>query len=199
MSIDEGVAGRRLGIHEVLSGIEGSEGLDAVDRSVGRVAGRLGEGRRGDLLRGKWLGHALHPALTDIPIGCWTSAWFLDMVGGRRSRPAAQRLIGIGLLAVVPTAMTGAADWASIDDKPRRRVGLAHTLSNSIAAALFTLSWLSRRRGRHTTGVALGVFAAAAATVGGHLGGHLAFGETTSSEPRDRSSDGRETAAGDEG
>lgn len=178
--VDGEAVGSRLGIHEVLSSIEGSEGLDAVDRSVGRWAGRLGDGRRGELLRGKWLGHALHPALTDVPIGCWTSAWLLDMVGGRRARPAAQRLIGIGLLAVVPTALTGAADWSAIADKPRRRVGLAHALSNTVATALFTMSWRSRRRGHYAAGVTWGMFAAAAATVGGHLGGHLAFGQPAS-------------------
>lgn len=167
----------RLGIHDVLSRIETDERLDAVDGSAAPYAQRLADGRLGPGLRGEWMGHSLHPALTDLPIGCWTSAWFLDILGGKRSRPAAQRLIGIGLLAVIPTALTGAADYASIKDRPKRRVGVAHMVSNSLATVLYAMSWRNRRRGRHARGVALGFVAAGVATVGGYLGGHLAFGE----------------------
>ena len=36
-----------------------------------------------DALSGTWLGHALHPLLTDLPIGTWTSAVLLDWLGGQ--------------------------------------------------------------------------------------------------------------------
>lgn len=163
-------------VDEAIAAIGRDRRFDPVVQFADRAAERVGKGARGAVLRGKWVGHNLHPMLTDLPIGCWTSAFLLDVAGGRRSRAAAQRLIGAGLLAVVPTAASGLVDWSDLDDTPRRRVGMAHALSNSTAAALYTLSWLSRRRGRHATGVLLGVAAAAAATVGGHLGGHLAFG-----------------------
>src|SRR5262245_32470025 len=51
-------------------------------------------------LSGDWLGHALHPLLTDVTIGCWTSAFVLDVVGGRAARRNARMLIGLGLLSV---------------------------------------------------------------------------------------------------
>ena len=54
------------------------------------------------MLRGEWLGHALHPTLTDVTLGTWTSATLLDLFGGRDSSAAAQRLIGTGLLAAGP-------------------------------------------------------------------------------------------------
>ena len=127
-----------------------------------------------NLLSGTWMGHPLHPMLTDLPIGFWTSAWVLDVVGGKRSRPAAQRLIGLGILSAVPTAASGLSDWSdTIGDD--RRVGTAHALANSAALVLYSLSWLARREGRRKRGVLLGHLGAAAATAGGYLGGHLVF------------------------
>jgi uncharacterized membrane protein len=119
-------------------------------------------------------GHPLHPMLTDLPIGFWTSAWVLDIVGGERHAPTADLLVGIGLLSVVPTAATGAADWRTL---PRRdkRLGLLHATSNVTATTLYAASWLARRRGDRRRGLVLGHLAAAAATVGGALGGELVF------------------------
>ena len=38
-------------------------------------------------------------ALSDLPIGFWTSAFTLDLLGGRHSRRAATRLVAWGVLA----------------------------------------------------------------------------------------------------
>jgi len=55
-----------------------------------------------DLLHGTWLGHPLHPVLTDIPIGAWTAALVLDAlegISGRRElRAGADAAVGLGLL-----------------------------------------------------------------------------------------------------
>src|SRR5215471_9912259 len=40
-------------------------------------------------LNGVWLGHALHPALTDVTIGAWMTGALLDVVGARREADAA--------------------------------------------------------------------------------------------------------------
>ena len=64
----------------------------------------------------------LHPMLTDLPIGCWTSAFVLDIVGGKKSRPAAQLLVGLGVLSALPTAASGAADWSDTGGRAARRV-----------------------------------------------------------------------------
>jgi hypothetical protein len=45
----------------------------------------FGTGKRSAVLRGEWLGHAVHPVLTDVVIGTWTSASLLDVLGGRDS------------------------------------------------------------------------------------------------------------------
>ncbi len=130
-------------------------------------------GRVRDLLHGTWLGHPLHPMLTDLPIGFWTSAMALDLA---RQRQAARTMTGAGVLTALPTAVVGAADWVAVGDFDRpKRVGAVHAVANTTALALYTASWLARRKGRHTNGALLGVAGATAATVGGYLGGHLAF------------------------
>jgi len=137
-----------------------------------RVQAMFPPGPVKDALSGTPLGHTLHPMLTDLPIGCWTSAMVLDFIGGRAARPAAQRLIGLGVLSALPTAASGASDWSDTSGTTAR-VGAAHAVSNSVALACYAASWAARRRGHHYRGVALSVLGAGAATVGGYLGGHL--------------------------
>ena len=127
-----------------------------------------------EVLRGDWLGHAVHPLMTDLPIGFWTSANVLDLVGGEQTRPAAQLLTGLGVASAVPTAVTGLAEWGGLRTERDRRTGTAHAVGNTVALGCFAGSWLARRRGRWATGVALGLVGASAATVAGYLGGHLA-------------------------
>lgn len=155
--------------------LEGAERLDAVARRIERVAATVvpvGPIRR--VLRGEWLGHSLHPLLTDLPIGFWTSASLLDVIGGTRTRPAATALVGLGVVSAVPTVASGLAEFTTLE-RPDRRVAVVHAAANAIATGLYASSWLARRRGQHRAGVALGMCAAGAATVGGYLGGHLAF------------------------
>lgn len=133
----------------------------------------FGTGTRGSVLRGDWLGHAVHPPLTDLVIGAWTSATFLDLFGGADSSKAAQRLIGAGLLAVGPTAWTGWAEWSEAGPRDKR-VGLVHAVTNGVAITLYARSWTARRRGRRGSGVRRALAGAAVAGVGAYLGGHLA-------------------------
>ena len=137
------------------------------------VAALLADRTRADLLQGKWLGHAVHPLLVMVPIGSWTSATVLDLVGGRDSRHAAQLLVGLGVLAFPPAAVTGWAEWGGDLEQRDRRVGVVHAASNVAAAALFASSWRARRRHSHLRGVALGLAGHAAVGLGGFLGGHL--------------------------
>jgi uncharacterized membrane protein len=127
-----------------------------------------------DGLRGAWLGHALHPLLTDFPLGAWMSASFLDLFGGPGTEDAAQRLIGFGLLAAVPTVASGLAEWQATGGRARR-LGVVHAGVNSTALSLYASSWIARRRGTHGFAVALGVGGGIVATVGGYLGGHLSL------------------------
>ena len=56
--------------------------IEMLERPARWLAGRSErwQSPSADLLRGRPLGHALHPALTDLPIGFWTSAAVLDVV-----------------------------------------------------------------------------------------------------------------------
>jgi nitrite reductase/ring-hydroxylating ferredoxin subunit/uncharacterized membrane protein len=149
------------------------ERLDALARPAADAARQaLDRQPLKDTLSGTWLGHPLHPMLTDLPIGFWTSAFTLDLVGGRGARRAATRLVGWGVLSAVPTALSGAADWGDTTGR-ERRIGLVHAAANTTALGCYAASWIARHRGHHWRGVALGLAGATAATVGGYLGGHL--------------------------
>jgi hypothetical protein len=137
-------------------------------------------GTRGSVLRGEWLGHAVHPLLTDIVLGTWTSATVLDLFGGPDSSAAAQKLVGAGLLGAGPTAWTGWAEWSAAGSR-EKRVGLVHAVTNAAAIGLYASSWLARRRGRHGTGVRRALAGAAVSGAGAYLGGHLAAARKVSS------------------
>src|SRR2546421_12904923 len=88
------------------------------------------------VLSGSWLGHRLHPLLTDVTIGALMSASILDWIGGRNARKGADRLIGLGLLSVLPTAAAGASDWSETYAESRR-IGLVHGAVNVLGAGLY--------------------------------------------------------------
>jgi len=167
--------------------------IDALERSplsdrgatlVEPVARVVNTGARGSALRGEWLGHALHPLLTDLSLGCWIGAGLLDVAGGKRSRVAAQRLVGAGLLFVPPVAASGMADYAVVDDRRVKRVGAVHAVGNIAVAGLYANSWWRRRQGRHASGVASAMLGGAMAWVTGYLGGHMSFARGAGSGER---------------
>ena len=166
----------RPALHSITTELGEREALDPPAWKVLEVANRaIAPGRLHDALSGTFLGHTLHPLMTDLPIGSWTSAMVLDLTAGRAGRRAARRLIGIGILASLPTALTGVVEWADSADRrsSTRRLGLVHALANVTALSLYAASYLARRRGRGGRGLALA--GGAALAVGGHLGGHLAY------------------------
>lgn len=166
-------------LYRLATGIEENTALDGPVRLLERaLPTALREGPMREVLGGRWLGHALHPMLTDFPLGAWTSATLLDLVGGKAARPAARRLVGFGILTAVPTALAGASDWTAAT-RQQRRVGVVHAASNTVGLACYTASWLARRRGKHWRGVALALAGGVAGTVGGFLGGHLSLAQDT--------------------
>jgi nitrite reductase/ring-hydroxylating ferredoxin subunit/uncharacterized membrane protein len=165
-------------LHQLAERVGAAAALDGPAEAVaGWVRGIVPRGPVKDVLSGTPLGHALHPFLTDLPIGTWTSSALLDVVGGRAARPASERLIAAGLLAAVPTAASGLNDWADTTpaDDSVRRMGAVHAVANVTALGLYAASLVARRRDRHGRGVALGMAGIGALTVGGHLGGHLSY------------------------
>lgn len=146
----------------------------------------LGTGRLGrhvfDLLHGTWLGHPLHPMLTDVTIGTWTLGAFFDaaaLLGGdrrrtRRAEHVADRLTAIGAASAVPTAVSGLADYATVQE-PAVPAATLHALVNDLALTFYLLSLRDRRRGNRRRGVCLSLLAMGLMTGGAWLGGHLVY------------------------
>lgn len=143
--------------------------LPAYDRFRGNVLVELMHG-------GRWVGHALHPALSDLPIGFWASTTVLDAVGRRGEHDgAAAALTGAGLVSAGATAVTGIVDW-SVSDGEDRRVGLLHGLLNGAATVLQGASLAARVTGRRGTARTFSLAGMAAVTAAGFVGGHLVQG-----------------------
>jgi len=165
-------------VHDAVDALASIEALDAPAAKVAKtVRDTVPAGPVKDTLSGTWLGHALHPLLTDLPIGTWTSAVLLDWLGGRASQDAADRLIGLGLAFSLPTSATGMTEWADAEPASDevRRVGALHAAANVGATVLFGASLAARRRGARGAGKLLALAGAGVLGASGHLGGHLAF------------------------
>lgn len=155
--------------------LEGISALDKVAKPLTALVGRAVQPRPvRNLLSGTNLGHPLHPMLTDVPIGAWSMSTLLDTVGGPETEPAADLLVGTGILAAVPTAASGLNDWSDTIGSDRR-VGMVHAGANVAALALYVASLIARRQGYRDRGRALGLAGFGVLLAGGYLGGHLSF------------------------
>jgi uncharacterized membrane protein len=164
--------------HRVVETIRQAEAIDPLARRLGRLSGTL-ESRAplASLLGGVgWLGHPLHPVMTDQPIGLWTSAVALDVLGGERTEVASDILLGLGIAAAVPTAASGLIEYGRVR-KPVTRLATVHAATNTFALGCMSLSFVARRTGHRGAGRALAMIGSLGMVVGGHLGGHLAYGE----------------------
>ena len=129
---------------------------------------------------GRWAGHALHPALSDLPIGFWSSSLLLEVLGkdvrapGSRMDPAGT-LSAAGLLAAVATAATGVADW-NVSDDADRRVGLFHGVLNAAGMALQGASLAARLAGHRSPARVLSLASMTVTASAGFVGGHLVQG-----------------------
>lgn len=123
-------------------------------------------------LQGRAAGHAIHPALVDIPLGSLTSALVLDLVRGTRAADASRVLLATATMSLAPAAATGLAEWTDADDRTQR-VGAAHAALNLVGGVLTAGSWVARARGHWKGGVWLTSAALTALSVSAYLGGHI--------------------------
>jgi nitrite reductase/ring-hydroxylating ferredoxin subunit len=160
--------------------------LDAVGKPLSEAvralftnAGPAGQTAK-NALHGVWLGHPLHPVLTDVPIGAWTTALALDArevaTGDEGYGRAADFAIGIGLVAAVGAAVTGLNDWSETEGRSRR-LGLLHGLLNLTATALVATSYALRRSGARPAARASAVAGYGVALGAAYLGGNLVYRE----------------------
>ncbi len=129
--------------------------LDGLADRIQPITEKLYPGEVGrvvkDALNGVWLGHSLHSAISDVPIGAGATAAMLDLVSAQRGGDdgldrAADLAVGMGMIGTVGAAATGVTDWSQIHG-PARRMGLAHALINVAGLALNVASLVLRLRG----------------------------------------------------
>src|SRR5436190_23449011 len=78
-----------------------------------------------DFLKGKWLGHPLHPILAHVPMAMWPGALIFDLlsqyqIGGNAMVRLSFYAIVFGLAAALLAAPTGLVDWSGIKKESRR-------------------------------------------------------------------------------
>jgi nitrite reductase/ring-hydroxylating ferredoxin subunit/uncharacterized membrane protein len=126
-----------------------------------------------DLLNGRWLGHPVHAAITDFPIGILALVIVFDVIG---QGFAADVALLLGVLGMIAAALAGFADYADTDGTARERATLHSTLM-SVALVLYIVSLLLR----YPQGVAgpaafwLSVIAFLILTAGAYVGGDVVY------------------------
>lgn len=126
-----------------------------------------------DLLNGTWLGHPIHPAVTDVPIGALAVALVLDLIG---EPAAASWAIIVGLVTALASAVTGLADYTDTDGAARTRATLHGTVM--IVGTVTTALSLLARDGGDTAGTlatSLLVVGFVILAAGAYVGGDVAF------------------------
>jgi nitrite reductase/ring-hydroxylating ferredoxin subunit/uncharacterized membrane protein len=138
--------------------------LSAVFRPIGPIK---------DLLNGTWLGHPVHSAVTDVPIGTLVVAVLFDLLG---HASAADIALLVTVLFMLLSAVTGAADYTDTDGKARARATVHSTLM--VVALVLLLASLALRAGGsadRTIPAALSILALGIVTAGAFIGGDLVF------------------------
>lgn len=168
-------SGNRAAPTVLLEGLEENATLGRLAETLSPVFGAfLGSGPVGDTLRGRSVGHALHPLLVQVPIGALLSASALDLLQGKRAGDQSRLLMGVTSLSALPAAVSGWAEWVHADERTQR-VGVAHAALNVAGVVASAASYVVRRRGWSPAGAVLTGLAGAAFGLGGMLGGHLSL------------------------
>lgn len=161
-------------LEKAVQRIESADQLDGIGSLISKALRPvIRPGVIEDTLSGTELAHPVHPMLVTVPIGAWASVPVLDAMG---ETAAARRLTGLGCIAALPTAATGASDWLSTQGA-ERRIGIVHALLNYTALGVQLASWRARARGRRGAGVALSLVGAGVLAASGWLGGHLTYAQ----------------------
>lgn len=173
-------------IQQIESGIKRWIGeqtwLDAaaepIQQAITRFYHRLGEAGQflADFFNGVWLGHPLHPVITDVTIGALGSAVTLDLLeqttGQRAFGPGADASLLLGVSSGLGAAAAGLTDWQHTTGESRR-TGILHAALNTTSMVFYVASLLSRRKGERAAGRRLALtgffFSVAAAFLGGDL------------------------------
>ena len=126
-----------------------------------------------DLAQGRWLGHPLHAAITDIPIGLLLGSVALDLIG----QPTAADITLVGtILFMVAAAVSGLADYSETDGLARTRATLHGTLM-TVALIVLIVSAVMRAGAPadRTVPIVLSIIGFLIVTAGAFVGGDVVY------------------------
>lgn len=163
---------------------------DSLQRIIGALIGsnRKPPRRFKSFLNGTWLGHPLHPVLTDVPVGAWLLTalfdvlWLISPAAFAWAARGAEVTVIVGILGALGAAATGFADWSDTYGS-ERRVGLNHAIFNTSALVLYILSFilrLTQAQGDSIIAAVIGFIGFASMTYAAYLGGEMVFTKGTS-------------------
>jgi nitrite reductase/ring-hydroxylating ferredoxin subunit/uncharacterized membrane protein len=158
---------------------------EVTQKAVGAFYGALGAPGRvlKNLMHGTTLlGHPLHPALTDVPIGAWTVGVLADwlyVTTGSVPAVAGDLALAIGLAAAILAALAGLTDHHDTDGF-ERRTATVHGLTMVSVVIIDAVSGIMRRTPElRLSAIVLASMAYLLALLGAYIGGHLTFGSGT--------------------
>jgi uncharacterized membrane protein len=140
-----------------------------------------------DFLKGKWLGHPLHPILAHVPMAMWPGALIFDLLsrsetGGNAMVRLSFYAIIFGLAAALLAAPTGLVEWSGIKkENPAWKIGLYHMTLNLVVTLLFALNlalrWQTFREASQVDRIPLLLSAIGTLILIGsaYLGGRMAY------------------------
>ncbi len=142
-----------------------------------------GLGHPGSLLKSalhgaRPLGHPLHPALSDIPVGAWSVALVADMaraLGVSLPNSVTELALLVGAVGAVGAAVTGYTDFSETAAGLQRRGAFVHGLLMTLALVLMAGAGLVGHLGSFAVSFALLVAGYLLMTVAASMGGHLVF------------------------
>jgi len=144
---------------------------DYAQKVIASAFARTGPAK--DILNGTWLGHPLHPVLTDVPVGAFTTAVLLDVAGERR---AADLAVATGVAGMVASAVSGAADAVdTFGDEQLHATVHATVMVSSLAAYLASLWLRLTRPAARPLAILLGLVGYAGVAAGAYVGGEVVF------------------------
>jgi nitrite reductase/ring-hydroxylating ferredoxin subunit/uncharacterized membrane protein len=139
------------------------------------------------LLNGTWLGHPLHPVITDVPVTAWIMTavfdviWLISPTTFAWAARSAEVAVVLGLLGALGAIVSGLTDWSDTYGA-ERRTGLNHALFNSIATILYIVSLVLRlpqASGDSVLAAILGFLGLISVIYAAYLGGDMVYTKGT--------------------
>jgi nitrite reductase/ring-hydroxylating ferredoxin subunit/uncharacterized membrane protein len=160
--------------------------LDGLGEGIQKVVGAFydGLGAPGRALKNAMhgttvLGHPLHPAITDVPIGAWSVGVLADWVfvaSGRVPAVAGDLALALGVAAAILAALSGLTDHHETYGQERRFATLhGSTMTVVVVLDLISLGMRLWAPGTRVSAVVISTVAYLLALAGAYVGGHLTF------------------------